>query len=157
MASCFVPDFGAGGNGGSTGADGAPGAGGGGASGGAAARLAMAALWVEAAAQREISPQHPSPVRLALAEWKNDDNTLRPHSRLGNLAPAIYAELSAPSRNGKERCARSGASASSRCINQIGRNEERILLTTGCVHGLASRRTSQWRERMGCRCDGYLK
>jgi putative transposase len=43
--------------------------------------------------------------RQALTEWVIDYNTLRPHSRLGNLAPAIYAKLSAPvmQREGKLR------------------------------------------------------
>jgi putative transposase len=30
------------------------------------------------------------------ATWKDDYNTVRPHSALGNLAPAIYAKLSVP-------------------------------------------------------------
>jgi len=34
--------------------------------------------------------------RVALAEWWLDYNTIRPHSSLGNLPPADYAELSAP-------------------------------------------------------------
>jgi len=36
-------------------------------------------------------------------------NTIRPHSSLGNLPPAHYAKLSARHRNGKGRCAQSGA------------------------------------------------
>jgi putative transposase len=35
-------------------------------------------------------------VRDALALWKDDYNTFRPHSALGNLPPAIYAKSSAP-------------------------------------------------------------
>src|SRR5947209_17152658 len=35
-------------------------------------------------------------VREALMIWKNDYNLVRPHSGIGNLAPSIYAELSAP-------------------------------------------------------------
>jgi putative transposase len=35
-------------------------------------------------------------VREALAIWKDDYNTVRPHSGLGNLPPAEYAKLSAP-------------------------------------------------------------
>jgi putative transposase len=34
--------------------------------------------------------------REVLAIWKGDYNTVRPHSGLGNLAPSIYAGLSAP-------------------------------------------------------------
>jgi putative transposase len=32
----------------------------------------------------------------ALAIWKDDYNTFRPHSALGNLPPAIYAKSSTP-------------------------------------------------------------
>ena len=35
-------------------------------------------------------------VREALAIWKDDYNTIRPHGALGNLPPAVYAELSVP-------------------------------------------------------------
>jgi hypothetical protein len=35
-------------------------------------------------------------VREALAMWKDDYNTVRPHSALGNLPPAVFAKLSAP-------------------------------------------------------------
>jgi putative transposase len=34
--------------------------------------------------------------RVALARWKLDYNTIRPHSSIGNLVPADYAKLSAP-------------------------------------------------------------
>src|SRR3954471_17430433 len=37
-------------------------------------------------------------VREALAIWKEDYNTVRPHSALGNLPPASYAKLSAPAK-----------------------------------------------------------
>lgn len=37
-----------------------------------------------------------SHTREALATWKDDYNTIRPHSGLGNLAPVAYANLSAP-------------------------------------------------------------
>ena len=33
--------------------------------------------------------------RVALAEWRQDYNTIRPHSALGNLPPTAYAELKA--------------------------------------------------------------
>ena len=34
--------------------------------------------------------------REVLSFWKNDYNTVRPHSGLGNLTPAAYADRSAP-------------------------------------------------------------
>ena len=34
--------------------------------------------------------------RAVLTEWQLDYNTIRPHSSLGNLPPAHYAQLSAP-------------------------------------------------------------
>src|SRR6478672_4644514 len=37
-----------------------------------------------------------SHVREALANWMEDYNTVRPHSALGNLPPAVYAKISAP-------------------------------------------------------------
>ena len=44
--------------------------------------------------------------REALADWKDDYNTVRPHSAIGNLPPAIYAKLSDPAmqRDGSLRC-----------------------------------------------------
>jgi putative transposase len=43
--------------------------------------------------------------REVLAIWKDDYNTVRPHSGVGNLAPSIYAGLSAPKMQGRGRCA----------------------------------------------------
>jgi putative transposase len=34
--------------------------------------------------------------REALAIWKNDYNTVRPHSAIGNMPPETYAKLNAP-------------------------------------------------------------
>src|SRR5271170_1969654 len=34
--------------------------------------------------------------REALADWKDDYNTVRPHGALGNLPPAVYAKLGVP-------------------------------------------------------------
>jgi Integrase core domain len=50
--------------------------------------------------------------RAALAEWRLDYNTVRPHSSLGNLPPVGYAKLGGPAsqRDGTGRCAQSGAS-----------------------------------------------
>jgi putative transposase len=39
-----------------------------------------------------------SHVREVLATWKEDYNTVRPHSALGNLPPATYANRSAPAK-----------------------------------------------------------
>ena len=46
-----------------------------------------------------------SHAREALANWKNDYNTVRPHSALANLPPALYAKISAPGmqRDGTRR------------------------------------------------------
>lgn len=33
---------------------------------------------------------------VALAAWRNDYNTVRPHSALGNRPPSVYAGLGAP-------------------------------------------------------------
>jgi putative transposase len=35
-------------------------------------------------------------VRIALAAWKLDYNTIRPHSAIGNVPPAVYAKLGDP-------------------------------------------------------------
>jgi len=71
--------------------------------------------------------------RQALEDWRNDYNTLRPHSRLGNLAPAIYAKLSAPAiqREGTLRSTWGFAPLPVASPDQIGPNEERVLLTRG--------------------------
>lgn len=37
--------------------------------------------------------------RLALEEWRRDYNTVRPHSRIGWLAPAVYAARFSPQRD----------------------------------------------------------
>jgi hypothetical protein len=55
-------------------------------------------------------------VREALATWKDDYNTVRPHSALGNLAPAIYAKLSVPAMQPP---------------SLIGSNSEQTLLIPG--------------------------
>ena len=57
--------------------------------------------------------------RAALAAWKDDYNTIRPHSGIGNLPPAIYAKLSAPAmqRDGTLRSI-GGLRAPSRCTTE---------------------------------------
>ena len=37
--------------------------------------------------------------RLALEEWRRDYNNVRPHSRIGWLAPAVYAAKFSPQRD----------------------------------------------------------
>ena len=71
--------------------------------------------------------------REALADWKDDYNNTRPHSRIGNLPPAVYAKLGAPvmQREGALRSTGGFAPLPVAPPDQIGPNEERILLTTG--------------------------
>jgi putative transposase len=39
--------------------------------------------------------------REALADWRDDYNTVRPHSAIGNMPPAVYAKLSDPDATGR--------------------------------------------------------
>jgi putative transposase len=70
--------------------------------------------------------------REALAIWREDYNTVRPHSAIGNVPPAVYAKLSEPvmQRDGSLRlwgsAPRPVASPS-----QQGSNDVRALLPTG--------------------------
>lgn len=65
--------------------------------------------------------------------WRIHYNERRPHSRLGNLAPAIYAKLNAPAmqRDGTLRSPADFAPRPVASLGQAGSNEVRILLTTG--------------------------
>jgi putative transposase len=49
--------------------------------------------------------------RAALAEWRLDYNTVRPHSSIGNLSPADYAKLSVPASQRDGTLRSSGGSA----------------------------------------------
>ena len=72
-------------------------------------------------------------VREALAAWKDDYNTVRPHSAIGNLAPAIYAKLSVPAMQ-RDGTLRSLAGSTPRPVappSLIGSNDERTLLIAG--------------------------
>ncbi len=77
--------------------------------------------------------------RAALEDWKHDYNTVRPHSGLRNLPPAVYAKLSAPAmqRDGT-LCSLGGfdqfALRPDRPVaplSQTRSNDERILLING--------------------------
>jgi len=71
--------------------------------------------------------------RLALAEWKDDYNTVRPHSAIGNVPPALYANLSDPAkqRDGSLELPWGSAPRPVASPSQYGSNEGRALLQTG--------------------------
>ncbi len=71
--------------------------------------------------------------RQALADWKDDYNTVRPHSAIGNVPPAIYANLSDPAkqRDGSLELPWGSAPRPVASPSQHGSNEERALLPTG--------------------------
>jgi putative transposase len=71
--------------------------------------------------------------REALDAWKQDYNTVRPHSGLGNLPPAVYARLSDPEKQ-RDGTLRSIGGFAPRPVappSQTGSNDERTLLITG--------------------------
>ena len=71
--------------------------------------------------------------REALNAWKHDYNTVRPHSGLGNLPPAVYARLSDPEKQ-RDGTLRSIGGFAPRPVappSQTGSNDERTLLITG--------------------------
>jgi putative transposase len=71
--------------------------------------------------------------REALGIWKDDYNTVRPHSALGNLPPAVFAKLSAPAmqRDGTLRDLEGSAPRPVAPPSQQGSNDERTLLIAG--------------------------
>ena len=71
--------------------------------------------------------------REVLAIWKDDYNTVRPHSGLGNLAPSIYAGLSAPKmqRDGTLRYTEGSAPHPVASPSHQGSNQPGTLLITG--------------------------
>jgi putative transposase len=71
--------------------------------------------------------------RIALANWKTDYNTIRPHSALGNVPPATFAKLSAPGmqRDGSLELPRGSAPRPVAPPSQMGSNEERTLHSFG--------------------------
>src|SRR5947207_6977086 len=72
-------------------------------------------------------------VREALAIWREDYNTVRPHSALDNLPPAIYAKLSAPvkQRDGALRYVEGSAPRPVASPSHQGSNDARTLLISG--------------------------
>lgn len=71
--------------------------------------------------------------RVALARWKLDYNTIRPHSSIGNLVPADYAKLSAPAsqRDGTLRVIGGFAPRPVAAPSQAGSNGPSTLLIGG--------------------------
>lgn len=71
--------------------------------------------------------------REALAEWMTDYNTIRPHSAIGNMPPATYANLSDPAkqRDGSLELRWGSAPLPVAPPSLIGSNEERALRPTG--------------------------
>ena len=67
--------------------------------------------------------------RAVLAIWREDYNTTRPHSGLGNMTPATYAKLSASGmqRDGTLRSLMGSAPRPVAPPSQTGSNDERIL------------------------------
>ena len=71
--------------------------------------------------------------RVALAAWRDDYNTVRPHSATGNQPPAIYAKLSVPTMQRDGTLEHSGGSAPHLVAppSQMGSNAKRTLLMPG--------------------------
>jgi putative transposase len=68
-----------------------------------------------------------------LAIWKDDYNTVRPHSAIGNVPPAIYAKLSDPAkqRDGSLELPRGSAPHPVASPSLQGSNDVRALLPIG--------------------------
>jgi putative transposase len=71
--------------------------------------------------------------RAALAAWRLDFNTVRPHSAIGNMPPADYAKLSDPAmqRGGSLRSLGGFAPRPVAPPSLTGSNDERTLLISG--------------------------
>jgi len=71
--------------------------------------------------------------RVALAAWRLDFNTVRPHSAIGNLPPADFAKLSDPAmqRGGPLRSPGGSAPRPVAPLSLTGSNDERTLLGPG--------------------------
>jgi putative transposase len=71
--------------------------------------------------------------REVLSFWQHDYKTVRPHSGLGNLTPAAYADRSAPDtqRDGTLRYAEGSAPRPVASPSQMGSNQPGTLLIAG--------------------------
>ena len=71
--------------------------------------------------------------REALSFWKDDYNTIRPHSGLGNHTPAAYANRSAPDtqRDGTLRYTEGSAPRPVASPSQMGSNQPATLPIAG--------------------------
>lgn len=71
--------------------------------------------------------------REALADWKDDYNTVRPHSAIGNVPPAVYAKFSDPGmqRVGSPELPWGSAPHPVASPSQQGSNEGRALSPNG--------------------------
>jgi putative transposase len=71
--------------------------------------------------------------RQALVQWKHDYNTIRPHSAIGNLPPAVYAKLNDPGtqRQRSSEHIRGLVPQPVASPGQQDSNEVRALLPTG--------------------------
>jgi hypothetical protein len=77
--------------------------------------------------------------RAALAAWRLDYNTIRPHSSLGNLPPAHFAMLSSP------------ASQRDGSLRAVGVFAPRPVAAPSLKCSMANRRYSSLDERRGSR------
>jgi len=71
--------------------------------------------------------------RATLTAWKHDYNTVRPHSAIGNMPPALYANISDPAQQRDGALELHGGSTPRPVAppSQKGSNEQRTLLATG--------------------------
>ena len=84
-----------------------------------------------------------SVARLPIEDWRQDYNTLRPHSSFGSMPPSLYADLrSQPQRVPAEPCQRLGGQARTAMLTEavtVNRLYQPVAGSRGLGH-LASRR-----------------
>ena len=71
-----------------------------------------------------LSTSLPMCARESAAMWKDDHNTIRPHSALGNLPPAVFAKISAPGMQWRSATWRAPLRAAPRCPTGQHRSNE---------------------------------